>query len=76
MMGVKEDNQGLSAKNWTSTTADDQQREVYDAVLESDILKHGQIFALDASGGTGKTHPINLTLAAVWSCQKIALATA
>ena len=35
----------------------DQQKEVYGAVLESEMQKHGQIFAL---GGTRKTHTINL----------------
>ena len=35
---------------------DDQQKIVYDDVLESAIQNYGQIFALGTSGRTGKPH--------------------
>ena len=54
----------------------DQQKEVYDALLESVMQKHGQIFALDSSGVTGKTETINLILATARSCKEIAIAAA
>ena len=71
-MSIKEDNQGLSArKNFDSENLkekvnqeypqlNDQQKEVHDVFFESVIQKHGQICPLDASGGAGKIHTINL----------------
>ena len=53
-----------------------EQKHVFDAVIQSVDSGGGRIFALNASGGTGKTHTINLILAAVRSKKKIALATA
>ena len=54
----------------------DEQKVVFDAVMYSVQNRNGKLFALDASGGTGKTHTINLILAEVRSLKKIALATA
>ena len=71
------DSENLEEKvNQEYPQLNDQQEEGYDAELESATEKHGQIFALDASGGTGKPHTISLILAAVRSCKKVALATA
>ena len=53
-----------------------EQKHVFDTALKSVEEQKGQILALDASGGTGKTHTINLILAAVRSKKKIAIATA
>jgi len=53
-----------------------EQKEVFNTVMDSITNGDGKIIALDASGGTGKTHTINLILAAVRSQKKIALATA
>ena len=49
----------------------DQQKEVYDSVIKFVLQKQGQIFVLDASGGTRKTQTINLISAAVRSCNKM-----
>ena len=46
------------------------------AILKAVEVQKGQLFALDASGGTGKTHTINLILAAIRSKKKIAIARA
>ncbi|GFN83214.1 hypothetical protein PoB_000972000 [Plakobranchus ocellatus] len=87
MMSFKEDNQELSARNLTfdsenlKETANQQypklnDKNVYYAAIEAIMQKQGQIIALDASEGTGKTHTIRLILEAVRSCKKIALAAA
>lgn len=53
-----------------------EQKNVFDSVVDSAVHQKGKIFALDASGGTGKTHTINLILDTVRSKSLIALATA
>ena len=50
-----------------------EQKKVFDAVIQSVESSSGRIFALYASGGTGKTHTINLILAAVRSKKKLPL---
>ena len=57
-------------------TLNDQQKVVYEAVIQSVMNNSGKIFCLNASGGTGKTYLMNLILAKVRSEKKIALATA
>ena len=54
----------------------EEQTNVLDAILRSVEAQKGQLFALDASGGTGKMHTINLILAAIRSKKKIAIARA
>ena len=54
----------------------EEQTNVLDAILKSVEAQKGQLFALDASGGTGKMHTINLILAAIRSKKKIAIARA
>ena len=54
----------------------EEQTDVLDAILKSVEVQKGQLFALDASGGNGKTHTINLILAAIRSKKKIAVARA
>lgn len=44
-----------------------EQKHVFNSILTSVNNKEGKIFALDASGGSGKTHVINLPLGAVRS---------
>ena len=62
------DSENLKEKvNQEYPQLNDQQKEMYAAVLELVIQKHGQIFALDANGGTGKTYTNNLILSAVRS---------
>ena len=53
-----------------------EQRNVYDRILESVGNGKGDIFFLDAPGGTGKTFLINLLLGKVRSEGKIALGVA
>ena len=50
-------------------TLTDEQKNIFDAILKSVEAQKGQVFALDASGGTGKTHTIR-------SKKKSAIATA
>ena len=52
-----------------------EQRQVFNAVLASVEGETGELFGLDASGGTGKTFTLSLILAAVRVQRKIALAT-
>lgn len=52
------------------------QRTIYDHILNNIELKKGNIFFLDAPGGTGKTFLLNLLLATVRCDRKIALAVA
>lgn len=52
------------------------QRAVYHTVMTSIDDGSGQCFALQASGGTGKTYTLNLILDTVRSRGDIALATA
>ena len=54
----------------------DEQKKVYDAVMESIENDNGSIIALDALGGTGKTFLLALLLATVRSKMMVALATA
>ena len=54
----------------------EEQTNVLDAILKSVEAQKGQLFALDASGGTGKMHTINMILAAIGSKKKIAIARA
>ena len=53
-----------------------EQKVVFDAVMGSVNEERGKLFCLNASGGTGKTHTINLLLAKIRSEGKIAIATA
>ena len=52
------------------------QRAVYETVLRTIDAHDGKTFALQASGGTGKTYTVNLILDTVRSRGEIALATA
>jgi hypothetical protein len=52
------------------------QKVAYNAVLASCLRNEGQLFFLDAPGGTGKTFVINLILAKMRSERKVALAVA
>ena len=54
----------------------DKQHLFYSAVMDSVANNTGKVFALQASGGTGKTYTINLILDTVRAQGKIALATA
>ena len=54
----------------------EEQKNVFHAILKSVKAQKGQVFVLDASGGTRKTYTINLILAAIRSKKKIAIATA
>ena len=54
----------------------EEQTNVLDAILKSVEAQKGQLFALHASGGTGKMHTINLILAAIRSKKKITIARA
>lgn len=54
----------------------DQQRHVYDTIMQAVQNNAGGLYFLDAPGGTGKTFVISLILAAIRSQQKIALALA
>ena len=58
-----------------STVRKNGTKNVFDAVLKSTEAQKGQVFVLDASGETGKTHTINLIQAAISSKKKIAIAT-
>ena len=53
-----------------------EQSEVYHEVLESVESNRGKMFFLDAPGGTGKTHLMNLILAMIRSGNNIAIAVA
>ncbi|QQP37176.1 ATP-dependent DNA helicase [Caligus rogercresseyi] len=53
-----------------------EQRHVYDTVRNAALSGEGGVFALDAPGGTGKTHIIKLLLASLRREGHIALATA
>lgn len=57
-------------------TLNEQQRVVFDTVLLSVTHSNGNIFALNACGGSGKTYTLNLILAAVRAQKKVALVTA
>ena len=52
------------------------QRRVFDSVTNSARQELGEIYCLEASGGTGKTYTINTILLYLRSIGKIALATA
>ncbi|XP_044591468.1 ATP-dependent DNA helicase RRM3-like [Cotesia glomerata] len=54
----------------------DDQKQVYDEVLNSIDSNSGKLFFLDAPGGTGKTFLINLLLAKIRSRKNIAVAVA
>ena len=54
----------------------DEQRAVFDTVLESVESSEGRVFCLNAGGGTGKTYTLNLLLDAVRARGRVALATA
>ena len=54
----------------------ERQRLFYVDVLDSVQRNAGKVFALQASGGTGKTYTLNLILDTLRSQGKIALATA
>ena len=54
----------------------DDQRAVYEAVIEAVAIGDGKIFAIDAPGGTGKTFVLDSLLSKVRSEGKIALAMA
>ena len=58
------------------TTLNPEQRAVYDEVLHSVHNEQGRVFALQASGGTGKTYTLNLVLDTIRSENSIALGTA
>ena len=53
-----------------------EQKNVFDSVMSSVDGGRGELFCLNASGGTGKTHTINLLLANIRSRGDIAIATA
>lgn len=53
-----------------------EQREVYNQILDSIHSNTGKVFFLDAPGGTGKTFLINLLLAKIRSNHGIAVAAA
>ena len=53
-----------------------QQRAVYEDVVQSIEAEDGKLFALQASGGTGKTYTLNVVLDTIRSRGQIALATA
>lgn len=53
-----------------------EQQFVYDQIVESIETGTGQVFFLDAPGGTGKTYLLNLLLTKIRSHGKIALAVA
>ena len=54
----------------------EEQTEVFRAVMDSVKYNSGHIFGLDVPGGTGKTFLLTTLLAAVRSEKQIALATA
>lgn len=64
----------LVANNKRLLTAE--QRNVYDQINVSIAAQQGELFFLDAPGGTGKTFLISLILARIRSQNNIALATA
>ncbi|XP_074106851.1 uncharacterized protein LOC141532418 [Cotesia typhae] len=53
-----------------------EQKEVYEEILNAIDSNSGQLYILDAPGGTGKTFLINLLLARIRSFKNIALAVA
>ncbi|XP_044582994.1 uncharacterized protein LOC123264012 [Cotesia glomerata] len=53
-----------------------EQKKVYNEILNSIISDSGQLYFLDAPGGTGKTFLINLLLAKIRSEKNIAIAVA
>ncbi|GBP60481.1 hypothetical protein EVAR_37517_1 [Eumeta japonica] len=53
-----------------------EQKEVYNEIVNSIISNSGQLYFLDAPGGTGKTFLINLLLAKIRSDKNIAIAVA
>ena len=53
-----------------------EQKHVFDSVMSSIENGNGTIFCLNASGGTGKTHTMNLLLANIRSKGDVAIATA
>ena len=57
-------------------TLNAEQRSIYNEVVNSVQQNEGKIFALQASGGTGKTYTLNLILDTVRSQGMIALGTA
>ncbi|XP_074108440.1 ATP-dependent DNA helicase pif1-like [Cotesia typhae] len=68
-MSVDRSSVGVSKLN-------DDQKQVYDEVLNSIDSNSGKLFFLDAPGGTGKTFLINLLLAKIRSRKNIAVAVA
>ena len=52
------------------------QRKVYDTVIESVNMRKGEIIALDAAGGSGKTFLTTTIVASLRAQQKVALETA
>ena len=57
-------------------TLNEEQRNLYDEVVHSVRQNNGKIFAVQASGGTGKTYTMNLILDTIRSQNMIALGTA
>lgn len=55
--------EGLVRNNCESLT--DEQKSVYEEIVRSANSSEGQIFFLDAPGGTGKTYLLNLILAKI-----------
>lgn len=53
-----------------------EQLKVYNEIINSVTFNSGQLFFLDAPGGTGKTFSINLLLATIRSGRNIAIAVA
>ena len=45
----------------------EEQENVFDGILKSVEAQKGEVFVLDASGGTGRTYTINLILATIRS---------
>lgn len=66
--------EGLVMSNYDSLT--DEQRSVYEQIVRSANASEGQIFFLDAPGGTGKTYLLNLILGKIRVTRDIALAVA
>ncbi|XP_043654484.1 ATP-dependent DNA helicase pif1-like [Drosophila teissieri] len=62
--------------NWNLPKLNDQQKHVYDTIMQAVQNYVGGLYFLDAPGGTGKTFVVSLILAAIRSQQKIALALA
>jgi len=70
---VQEQNDYVSAN---MPLLNNEQRIIFSAVMDSVDSNQGQLFSVDAPGGTGKTFLLTLLLARVRSEGKVALATA